>query len=288
MLLPDQPGPIPHLLIMAGKEGTIYLIDRDNMGKFSPDFDSVVQEVPNAILGWGSYGTPAYFSTGAPDQRWVYFAGQRDVLRAFQLFDDGTLSTSSTSQSGDEFAAPHGATPSLSANGNTNGIVWAISPGIPAVLYAYDATNVAINLYDSSQAGRRDQLDPGVKFSVPTIADGKVFVGTVDTLSVFGLLPGGGAAKIRSRKPVTLLPHGWSSGEDGRGISGGGNAESSHSVPESFLRALCVLCGEGQEANSPQRTQRAQRRIPDFGLISDLDFGLARAVSPDYLIVNHR
>ena len=126
----------------------------------------------------------------------------------FQLFDNGTLSTSSTSQSSNIFDAQHGATPSLSANGTTDGIVWAINPSSPhAVLYAYDATKVANELYDSNQAGTRDQLDAGVKFSVPTIADGQVFVGTADTLSIFGLLPGGGGAAARTGRlaaPVDL------------------------------------------------------------------------------------
>jgi hypothetical protein len=203
MLLPDQPGQIPHLLVAAGKEGKIYLINRDNMGQFDPNQDNVVQEVPDAILGRGEYGSPTYFDTGTPDGRYIYFAGWRDSLRAFQLFDNGTLSTSSTSQSNNTFDASHGATPSLSANGTTNGIVWAINPDpMGAVLYAYDATNVANELYDSTQAGTRDQLDAGVKFTVPTIADGQVFVGTADTLSVFGLLPGGGGASATKDRPI--------------------------------------------------------------------------------------
>jgi hypothetical protein len=203
MLLPDQPGAIPHLLVVAGKEGKIYLIDRDHMGQFDPNQDNVMQEVPNAILGRGAYDTPTFFDLGTPDNRWIYYAGWGDSLRAFQLFDNGTLSTSSTSQSSNVFDASHGATPSLSANGTTNGIVWAINPSSQsAVLYAYDALDVSNELYDSSQAGARDQLDPGVKFSVPTIADGQVYVGTADTLSIFGLM-GGGAAAARRRPSIT-------------------------------------------------------------------------------------
>jgi hypothetical protein len=207
MLLPDQAGPIAHLLIVAGKEGTIYLINHDNMGQFNAASDRVVQEVTDAVRGQGAYGTPTYFDAGAPNQRWIYFAGWGDYLRAFQLSDDGTLSTSSTSQSGNQFTAPHGAILSLSANGTRGGIVWAIDASDTAVLYAFDATNLANELYDSSQAGTRDQLHAGVKFSVPTIADGEVFVGATYALSVFGLLPGGNAAPAkRSRSAIPLDP----------------------------------------------------------------------------------
>jgi hypothetical protein len=195
MLLPDQPGPNSHLLVVAGKEGTIYLVNRDNMGQFNAGSDNIVQEVPNAILGRGAFDTPTYFDSGVPNGRWIYYAGEGDYLRAFQLFDDGTLSTSSTSNSSNGFDVAHGASPSLSANGTTDAIVWAINPAAAgAVLFAYDATNLANELYDSSQGGSRDQLHGGIKFSVPTIADGEVFVGTADSLSVFGLLPGGNAA----------------------------------------------------------------------------------------------
>jgi hypothetical protein len=209
MLLPDQPGPIPHLLVVAGKEGTIYLINRDNMGQFDPNQDNVVQELPSAIGGQGEYGSPAYFDTGTPDGHYIYFGGWGDSLRAFQLFDNGTLSTDSTSQSSNSFDAWHGATPSLSANGTADGIVWAIDANDGnAVLYAYDATNLAHELYDSNQAGTRDQLDGGLQFSVPTIADGQVFVGTADTLSIFGLLPGGGGAAARKSRLVVPVNSG--------------------------------------------------------------------------------
>jgi hypothetical protein len=108
---------------------------------------------------------------------------------------DGTLSSSSVAQSPTIF--PVGSTPSVSANGATNGIVWAIerqdnfkqNPGNrPAVLHAYDATNVAFELYNSSQAGMRDRAGPATKYQVPTIANGKVYVGTQTELDVYGLL----------------------------------------------------------------------------------------------------
>jgi hypothetical protein len=180
------------------------------MGQFHADSDHVVQEVPNAIGGLGVYGTPAYFDAGTPNHRWVYYAGVNDALKAFQLFDDGTLSTSPTSQSSNSFSAEWGTIASVSANGTDNGVVWAIFPaGSNAVLFAYDATNLANTLYTSSQAGPRDQPDAGIKFSVPTVADGEVFIGTVDTLSVFGLLPGGGAARGRNVPVISLANSGF-------------------------------------------------------------------------------
>jgi hypothetical protein len=194
MLLPDQAGPHQHLLVVAGKEGKIELINRDNMGQFHDSFDDVVQEIPGAIhFPSGAFDSPAFFDAGTPNSRWIYWAGQNDSLKAFQLFDYGLLSTSATSQSDHIFATGHGGEPSVSANGTTNGIVWVIDQNpAGAGLYAYDATNVANELYDSTQApGGRDQLDGGIKFTVPTIADGEVFVGTADTVSVFGILPGG-------------------------------------------------------------------------------------------------
>jgi hypothetical protein len=200
LLLPDSVGNAlhPHLMVQAGKEGKIYVIDRNDLGQYQragSGNDDVVQVIPNAIQGRGAYDTPTYFDAGTPNNRWIYLVGWRDSVRAFRLSDDGMLSSSATSQSSNVFSAPHGATPSLSANGTADAIVWVISADSPnAVLYAYDATDLANELYDSNQAGTRDQLDGGVVFSVPTIADGEVFVGTADTLSVFGLLPAGKAA----------------------------------------------------------------------------------------------
>jgi hypothetical protein len=237
LLLPDSAGTVlhPHLLVQAGKEGKIYLIDRNDLGQYQragSSSDDVVQVIPNAFNGQRAYDTPSYFDAGTPNNRWIYYAGWRDSLRAFQLFDNGMLSTSSTSQSSNVFSARHGATPSLSANGTADAIVWAINAdSVNAVLYAYDATNLANELYDSNQGGTRDQLNAGVVFSVPTIADGEVFVGTADTLSVFGLLPGGNAARAKKRSSGPLVDPGivkqlgsWTS-QEGPGKAGNAPAD---------------------------------------------------------------
>lgn len=184
LLLPEQSGPNPALLVNAGKEGSIYLVNRDNMGKYNPSGDTqIVQELPNAI--GGVFGMPAYFNET------VYFGGGNDSLKAFNL-TNGLLGTSPTSRSSFAFGFP-GPTASISANGTSNGIVWALDNGAagsggPAILHAFDATNLANELYNTSQDATRDQLGPAVKFTVPTIVNGKTYVGTGNSLAVFGLL----------------------------------------------------------------------------------------------------
>ena len=186
MVLPNQSG--SSLLVGAGKEGTIYLLDRNQLGQFCSGCSSdsqIVQSIPQGIHA--KFSTPAYWNNT------VYFLAIGDVLKAFAL-SDGRLSTSPTSQATTAFRFP-GATPSVSANGTTGGIVWALQTDAfatngPAVLHAYDATNVGIELYNSTQApGGRDTLGPAVKFTVPTVVNGKVYVGTGNELDVFGLLP---------------------------------------------------------------------------------------------------
>ncbi len=179
LVLPDGAGGAahPNLVIGAGKEGTIYLVDRNNMGHFSPTSDNIVQELPGAI--GSSFGMPAYFNGT------IYYGGVNDNLKAFTLVN-GLLTTSPTSRSPTTFSYP-GTTPSISANGTTNGIVWAAENGSTAVLRAYDASNLAHELYNSNQAGTRDQFGTGNKFITPTVANGKVYVGTTSGVGVFGL-----------------------------------------------------------------------------------------------------
>jgi hypothetical protein len=185
LLLPDQSTGPPHLLVSAGKEGKIYLLNRDDMGKFQTGSDSqIVQSLPNA-MGL-LFGTPAYF------QNTVYFFAANDSLKAFSL-SNGQLGTSPVSTSRIGFAFP-GATPVISANGANNGIVWALQTDQfgtngPALLHAFLASDVSTELYNSNQNPSRDNPGPAVKFTVPTVFNGKVYVGTQTQLSVFGLLP---------------------------------------------------------------------------------------------------
>ncbi len=187
-LLPDSAGSAahPHLIVGSGKEGRIYLIDRDNMGHFNASTDKVVQETNNTTIS-GSFDTPAYFNNT------IYYVGgsnignPNDVGKTFSI-SSGQMSLTPTSQGPDSFAYP-GATPSISAGGTSNGIVWALDTGSNE-LRAYNASNFNTELYTSATDSSRDALTGWVvKFSVPTIADGQVYVGTSDALNVYGLLP---------------------------------------------------------------------------------------------------
>lgn len=170
------------------------MINRDNMGHFNANSDSqIVQELigalPNGDAEIGNFSAPVYFNG------YVYFAAVNDTLKAFQL-NNGVLSTGPTSQSAAIYPIRGGAF-AVSANGNANGILWAIqsngasadNPNAPGVLYAYDATNLADELYDSTEAGSRDTMDLAAKFSIPLVANGKVFVGSQSKLTAYGLLP---------------------------------------------------------------------------------------------------
>jgi hypothetical protein len=188
MLLPDSKdstGPTRHLLVGAGKDGSIYIGDTAHLGKFNQgksDNSNIYQEVPKALPG-GAWSGPAYFNNT------VYYAGVRDVLRAFAM-TNGKLSATPSSTSAASFAYP-GATPSVSANGTSNGIVWAVESATdkPAVLHAYDAGNLKHELYNSSQAANgRDAFGKGNKFITPVVTNGHVFVGTPSGVAVFGLL----------------------------------------------------------------------------------------------------
>jgi hypothetical protein len=196
IVLPDQPGDHPHLLVGAGKEGKIYLIDRDNMGGLNnPPFgpDLVVQSIPNALAG-GSWDTPAYFDGGDPNGPWVFYGGNGDHLKAFQL-TNGLFNPVPTSQSPTVLSGNYGATPVVSANGTSDGIVWALqNAGSGAILHAYDATNLGVELYNTNQVAS-DKLNQGVKFTSPIVADGKVFVPTNGQLTIYGLL-GPRSAKV--------------------------------------------------------------------------------------------
>jgi hypothetical protein len=182
MLLPDQTasdGTVKHLAVGAGKDTHIYVVDRDNMGKFNSTTNNIWQEITGVLTG-GIWGSPAYFNNV------VYYGGQTDALKALPV-TNALLATTPSSQSPTTFAYP-GATPAISANGTSNGIVWAAENGTVGALHAYDATNLAHELYNSNQAGTRDQFGPGNKFITPMIADGKVYVGATNGVAVYGLL----------------------------------------------------------------------------------------------------
>ena len=183
LLLPDvsdNSSKTWHLAVGAGKDSNIYLVDRDNLGKFSSSGNNIHQELPGALAG-GVWSMPAYFN------QTIYYGAVGNHIRAFSI-SNAQLSSSPSSQTANSFPYP-GATPSVSANGTGNGILWAAENNNPAVLHAYDATNLANELYNSSQAsGGRDQFGTGNKFITPMIVNGKVYVGTTNGVGVFGLL----------------------------------------------------------------------------------------------------
>jgi outer membrane protein assembly factor BamB len=182
LVLPDQTdaaGAVHHLTVGAGKDRNIYVADRDNMGKFNASSNNIYQELPGALAG-SEFAMPAYWNGT------VYFGAVNDTIHAYPV-GNAKLAASPSSVTAHTFSYP-GATPSISANGTSGGILWAVDNSSPAVLYAYDAANLAHELYDSNQAGTRDQFGPGNKFITPTIANGKVYVGTQSGVAVFGLL----------------------------------------------------------------------------------------------------
>ena len=192
VLLPDQAGARPHLLVQAGKEGTIYLVNRDQMTAGNQHYcancnsDPQIAEELQSAIG-GLWSAPAYWNNT------VYFWGVGDSLQQYPL-SNGMLAVNSAFSSPFGLNFP-GATPSVSSSGTLNGIVWAIDSTAygppdqaqagPAVLYAFDATNVGTMLYNSA-AKPGDTAGNAVKFSVPTIANGKVYIGTQTELDVYG------------------------------------------------------------------------------------------------------
>ncbi len=186
LVLPDQPGPHLHLLLVGGKEGKLYLLDRDSLGRFHAGDDS--QIVQSFLASFpGIFNTPAIWENN------VYVGGRDDSLKLFRLQNGQFNPTTPFSETNKTFSYP-GVNPTISSNGSTNGIVWALETGAfathgPAILHAYDATNLANELYSSTDAGARDQAGPAVKFMVPTVANGKVYIGTQTELTVYGPLP---------------------------------------------------------------------------------------------------
>ncbi len=178
----DAKGKVWRLAIGAGKDQNIYVVDRTNMGKFNPNNDSAIYQEVDGVLGGGEWATSAYFNGS------VYFGPQGNNLMQF-AFSKARLSTSPHSKSVASFTYP-GTTPSVSANGSSNGIVWAIEHSDPTdVLHAYQAANLEKELYNSNQAkNQRDQFGSASHFGTPMIVNGKVYVGTTNGVAVFGLL----------------------------------------------------------------------------------------------------
>ena len=193
LLLPDLAGGAhPQLLTQAGKDGRIWVADRTMLGGFSTTSNGVVQELDGAVPG-GMWGSPAYWNGN------LYFGAAQDGSPNGDPFRHFTFNTTTgmvafATQSAKIFVYP-GPTPSVSSNGSSNGIVWALdNNNLGAqngqIVYAFDATNLANKLWDSTlAANNRDRSGGAVKFTVPTVANGKAYVGGQNSLTVYGLLP---------------------------------------------------------------------------------------------------
>lgn len=185
LLLPDQSGPHPHLLIGGGKTGTLYVLDRDALGGYNSAADSqVVEAIPDET--GNIFSNPAYWNGN------IYIQGWNSPLALFTV-TDGMPSRYPVAR-GDYTSPFPGATPAVSANGAQGGIVWTLEPGAASsdsmVLRAYDANDISVELYDSNQAANnRDTPGPRMKFQVPVVVNGKVYVATQGQLDVYGLLP---------------------------------------------------------------------------------------------------
>jgi len=183
VVLPDAVGSLahPHLVLGASKTGTIYLLDRDNLGKFNATNNSqIVQTITNTV--GGMWNTPAYFNGT------LYYVGVNDPIKAFSI-SNGAISQTPIGRGTNTFGYP-GASPSISANGTNDAIVWTLqadnSNAGQSILRACNATNVAQELYNSSQVPARDTPGGKINFNVPTVANGKVYVGTANRLAIFG------------------------------------------------------------------------------------------------------
>jgi hypothetical protein len=178
----DSKGKAHYLVVGAGKDGNIYIVDATNMGKFNPNNDNAIYQELDGALGGGLWSMPAYFNGS------VYFGPVYGNLLQF-AFSNAKLSTSPLSKSPGTFTYP-GSTPGVSANGTKQGIVWAIEHSDPNdVLHAYSAGNLGKELYNTNQAAHsRDAFGIASHFGTPLIVNGKVYVGTSNGVAVFGQL----------------------------------------------------------------------------------------------------
>jgi hypothetical protein len=193
--LPDAAGSVahPHLLVGGDQAGKLYLLDRSHLGDFNGGTCPDTAPVEEVTLPGPLFGTPAVWIDSKGVIR-VYAGANGATLGAYPIAS-GVLAPTPASQSPSAFT-DRGSSPAISSNGAAAGVVWALdtagydsNPPGPAVLHAYDATNLATELYNSAQAGTRDVGGVAVKFAVPTVGNGKVYVATQTELDVYGFLP---------------------------------------------------------------------------------------------------
>ncbi len=182
LLLPDQPGTHPHLLLQPTKNSTLYVIDRDQMGQFNGDGDAVVQRL--RMGGQGAYRAMAYWNGH------VFFATSDDFLRDYTITGGHVIPSKSSNT---KFENP-GASPTVSANGTQNAVVWAVATKTwdgrdrPATLYAFDAKQIAQPIYSSEQNSQRDRAATATRFVIPIVVNAHVYFAARNAVEVYGLL----------------------------------------------------------------------------------------------------
>jgi hypothetical protein len=179
----DSSGIVHTLVVGAGKDANIYLANRANLGKFNPNNNNQIYQEVTGALGGQVFSAPAFAG------KTIYYGAVGDAIKAFAFNASGLLNPTPASATSTLFSFP-GTTPSISGSSANNLILWAAENTSPAVLHGYRANNLGVELYNSNQAaGGRDHFGNGNKFITPTIANGKVYVGTTNGVGVFGLLP---------------------------------------------------------------------------------------------------
>jgi uncharacterized protein (TIGR03437 family) len=241
VLLGDEAGSAahPHLMASAGKEGRIYLLDRDRLGGWHADDDSqIVQSLPDAL--GGLFGNPAYFNST------LYFCGSGNPLQAY-LVHDARMSGGPSSESPEAYGYP-GCVPSISSNGTQNGVVWSLQVQPSGALAAYDAGNLKNELYSSEQNAARDHVGEAVKFSVPMIANGKVYAGTSSELVVYGLVPQEGSTLATANAAsgtANFSAPGAIASIYGSGLAAGSATANSFPLPHILAGASVTVNGVG-------------------------------------------
>ncbi len=185
LLLPDQPGAHPHELIGGGKQGTLYVVDRDAMGGFNASGDTqIVQALQGALpattqtVDAGLWSTPTYWNNR------VYFTGRRDVIKLFTLQNGQLVGPVSEGKTAMTFMSSV-----VSSNGTSNGILWVLQNDAGNALHAFDTDDLTREYYNTNQSGTRDVPGGTTRFSVPLVVNGSVYVGTQIELDVYGLFP---------------------------------------------------------------------------------------------------
>lgn len=263
LVLPDMldgQGHVRQLAVGAGKDGNLYLVDRSNMGKFNPANDNAIYQELDGVLPGGVWAMPAYFNGT------LYYGSVGNHLQAFPFLN--ARLTNRSSQTIIVFGYP-GTTPGVSANGNSNGIVWATENTSPAVLHAYAPTNLATEYYNSTQAGGRDSFGAGNKFITPTIASGRVYVGTTTGVGVLGLLD------QSTLTPLQIWRDNYFHNPSNVGAGANGASPAGDGVPNLIKYALGL-----NPTNAAATAQLPSGSIQTVGALQFLTLTVNRAAEP--------